>query len=155
TPADATAFPKPALLESKCQVPRLHDSLEPDDSGKGFLRHITVDFDKCDRVATRLLSTEMEGGDVVPLHPKKGAEPPDKPWLVAIRDIQHVGSQLRLHVDALYLDDARLAVGEDGPGDRPVLLFRDYRQANVALIGARLLAASFLDADATLLRERR
>ncbi len=49
------------------------------------------------------------------------AEPADEARLVAVGHVEHVRPELRLHVDALDLDDARLAVGEDRAGDRALL----------------------------------
>jgi len=59
----------------------------------------------------------MEGRDIDAAVAEYGAEGADEARLVGIGDIEHVGAELGLHVDALDLDDPRLAVGEHRPGD--------------------------------------
>ena len=90
-----------------------------------------------------------------PLVAEQRAEAADEARLVAVGHVEHVRPELGLHVDALDLDDARLAVGEDRAGDRALLPFGDDGQADVALIGAGLAAARLLDLDAALLGEGR
>ena len=125
------------------------------DRGERLVRNVSVDLDQRDGVAAGLLAAEMEGRDVVALLAEQRAEPADEAGLVAVGDVEHVRPELGLHVDALDLDDARLAVGENRAGDGALLLLGDDGQADVALIGAGLAAARLLDLDAALLREGR
>ena len=67
---------------------------------------------------------EVEVGDVDAELAQQRAQPPDMARLVLVGDIEHRGRELGLHVDALDLDDARLAVGEHRSGDAALLLRR-------------------------------
>src|SRR5690606_10722890 len=119
--------------------------------------HLAVDLHQGDGVAAGGLAAEMEGGDVVLPLPQQRAEASDEAGLVAIGDVEHVRTELRLHVDALDLDDARPAIGEDGAGDRALLTLRHDSEADVAFVGAALLAPCLLYLDPALpgMRRRR
>ena len=70
------------------------------------------------------VTAELEVRDVDAGSPQKRAEQADDAGLVGIGDVEHVLADLGVHVDALDLDEARLAVGEHGAGDRARLLAR-------------------------------
>ena len=53
----------------------------------------------------------------MPASPSSAGEAADEARLVLVGDVEHRGAELGVHADALDLDDARLAVGEDGAGD--------------------------------------
>ena len=63
------------------------------------------------------VAAEVEGGDVDAGLAEQRAEAADEARLVLVGDVEHVGRELGFDVDALDLDDARLAVGEDRAGD--------------------------------------
>ena len=83
------------------------------------------------------------------------AEAADETGPVAVGDVEEVRGEARLHVDALDLDDARPAVGEDRAGDRPLLALGAHGQADVGLVGAALRLAGLVDGDAALPRHHR
>ncbi len=76
-----------------------------------------VDREQRDGVAAHLGAAEVEVGDVDAEAAQQRAEPADMARLVLVGDIEHGRGELGLHVDALHLDDARLAVGEHRAGD--------------------------------------
>ncbi len=117
--------------------------------------HRPVDREQCDGVAADLGAAEVEVGDVDAEVAEQRAEPADMARLVLVGDVEHRLGQLGIHVDGLDLDDARLAVGEDGAGNAPLLPLGHHRQADIALIGALLVAGDDLDIDAAILGDLR
>src|SRR5262245_23358745 len=94
------------------------------DGGEHRRRHRAIDLDQRDGIAARLVAAEMEGRDIDAAIAENGSEGADEARLVGIGDVEHVGAELGLHVDALDLDDPRLAV-------------RGHRAGNAALQGLR------------------
>src|SRR5262249_31993495 len=85
--------------------------------GQPLGRHRAVDLDQRDGVAALLFAAEMEGGDVDAGLRQQAGEAADEAGLVLVGHVQHRGAELRLHADALDVDDARPPVGVDRAGD--------------------------------------
>jgi hypothetical protein len=78
----------------------------------------------------RALAAQVEGGDVDAGIAERDAQRADEARLVVVGDVEHVRPELGFHVDALDLDDARLAVGEHRAGHRALLALGPHRQAH-------------------------
>ena len=103
----------------------------------------------------RAARPRLKVGDVDLLVAEQRAEPADEARLVLVGDVEHVRAEAGFEVDALDLDDARLAVGEHRAGDRALLPLGLHRQADVGLVGAALRLAHLVDLHAALARHDR
>ena len=97
----------------------------------------------------------MEGRDVDAGVADRPAERADHAGLVVVGDIEHVGRELRLHMDALDLDDARLVAREQRAGDAARLALGGHGQADHRHIVLGLLALDLANIDAALARDDR
>ena len=123
--------------------------------GENAFGHGVVDFDERDGVAAGGGAAEVEACDVDLRVAEQRAELADEARFVFVRDVEHVRREVRFHVDALHLDEARHAVREDGAGDVAGLAFGHDFDHHIAFVGAVLGAAHFGDLDAALLRHDR
>ena len=77
---------------------------------------------------------------LMPASPSVRGERADEARLVEIGDVDHRGAELRVHADALDVDDARPAVGEHRAGDRARLPLGLDRHGDQAFVVAVALA---------------
>ena len=89
--------------------------------------------EKRDRIPAFLFAAELEVGDVDPGIAQRRADEADHARNVGVGDVDHVGTDIGVEVDALDLNEARLAVGKDRAGDRTGLVGRLHRQLDVAV----------------------
>ena len=78
---------------------------------------------------------------LMPCWPSALPSAPIKPAL-GIGDIKHARRKLGVNINALNLNDARLAVGKHRAGDRALLALGFQRQANIAVKRTGRVAAS-------------
>src|SRR3954453_7120874 len=114
-----------------------------------------VDLDQRDGIAARRFAADVEGRDIDAGVAHGRRELADEARLVAIGDVDHRGAELRIHADALDVDDARTPIGEHGSGysARPALGL--HRDGDQTFIIAMSLARHLLDHDAALLCDER
>lgn len=95
-----------------------------------------VDIEQRDGVAALLVAAELEVGDVDAGVAERRAHEADHAGHVGVGDVDHVLADIGIHVDALDLDETRLAVGEHGARDRAGLPFGGDGELDVAVIDA-------------------
>src|SRR5690606_11851823 len=110
--------------------------------GKRFRRHIPVNLDETDGVATGLFTTKVEVGDIDARLAEYRTKRADEARLVLVRDIEHVAAKRTFHVHALDLDDARQTAGENRTGNRTLLTLRLHDEADIGFVSALLFAAN-------------
>ena len=93
----------------------------------------------------------MERGDVHAIGAEDGAECADEARLVGVGDVKHARTEIGFKFDALDLDDARLAVGEDRACHRALVDARLHRDADVGAIGTALRLPHLVHLDAAFL----
>ena len=79
-------------------------------------RQLAVDLDQRNGVAAGRFAAHVEGRDVNTGVAERAGEAADEARLVEIGDVDHRWAELRVHADALDVDDARTAVGEHRAG---------------------------------------
>jgi len=79
--------------------------------------YFTIEFDQGDGFSPVLVAPQMEGRDIKASLPQNVSQCADIARFVMVHRIKHMRPKLGFHVDALDLDDARIAVGKDGPGN--------------------------------------
>src|SRR3954451_24325365 len=97
----------------------------------------------------------MEGRDIDAGLTQYRRKTADEARLVRVGDVDHRSTELRVHPDALDVDDARAAVGEDGAGNMPRLPAGRDGDGNEAFVIALRLARDFLDHDTAILGNHR
>jgi hypothetical protein len=123
--------------------------------GGEFVEHVLadqfVDIEQRDGVAAFLFAAELEVGDVDAGVAQRRAHEADHAGHVGVGDVDHVLADFGIHVDALDLDEARLAVREHGARDRAGLALGGHGQLDVAVIDAGLVALDLGEHDALFL----
>ena len=74
---------------------------------------------------------------LTPALAQRRADEADHAGHVGVGDVDHVVADIGVEVDALDLDEARLAVREHGAGDRAGLVRGRHRQLDIAVEDAR------------------
>src|SRR5260370_30457494 len=92
---------KPTL---ECQSARLLHRGKGADFLENRIGHPFVHLHQSDGVGTWRAAAEIEIGDVHACIAEQCAEPADEAGFVLIGDVEHMGRELGLHVDALDLD---------------------------------------------------
>src|SRR5258708_5335783 len=93
----------------------------------------------------------MEGRDVDLALAQQRAQPADEARLVVVGQVEHVRAELGLDLDALDLDDARMAAAEQGPRDRAGEFFGRHRDADDRVVVAVALVLDLGHVDAALI----
>src|SRR5690606_39962069 len=106
--------------------------------------------------SARPVATQGEIGDVHAVLPANRTEQADYAGHVGIGGVKHVPADLCVEIDALDLDEARLAVGEAGAGNCARLLLGLDRELDIAVEHTRLVALDLgSEYAAFLLHDRR
>src|SRR5205085_8167036 len=107
-----------APASSKRERPRLFHMRQFRYLGEYRGGDFLIDLDEADGIGAGRLAAQMAGRDVDAGIAEPCAERADEAGLVHIGDIEHVRAEFRFKLDALDLDDTRLAVREHRAGDR-------------------------------------
>src|SRR5208283_676541 len=94
------------------------------------VRRLPVDPDQCDGRSAFRVAAQCESRDIDPRIAEQAGETADESRLVLVGHINHRGRKFGIDLDALDLDNARLAVVEYRSGDGTGLFFRFDRQSD-------------------------
>src|SRR5439155_10121777 len=145
----------PWLTVLKCQPLRLLDLTELLDRRQHLIGYRLVDLHQANGILALGEAAQMEGRDIDPGIAEQHAERADEAGLVHIGYIEHMRAEFRFELDALDLDDARLAVGEYRSRHRAFHFPGPDGESDISLIGAALGLAHFIDLDAAVPRHHR
>src|SRR5437879_2478335 len=111
-------------------------------------RQRLIDLNESDRVFPRRGAAQVERRDVDLRRAERLAERTDKAGLVIVANKQHVTAEFGLERNALDLDEARLAAGEDGASDGARAPFGGDGDPNEVQVIAGAGALRLADPDA-------
>ena len=95
-------------------------------------------------------SSQVEGRDVHAGFRQEPSHAADDARLVVVREVEHVGTQLGLHLDALDLHDAGLGAPEKRTGNRTFLRLGLQRDPDQGLVVAVALVLGLRNRDVAL-----